>query len=48
MLALANTFGDFRAESQRDSGRKPRVARNEIPWDVGASPNNPNRVAATP
>src|SRR5437867_10669596 len=35
------------AESQRDSATKPRVARNELPWekarDIG---DNPERVVA--
>ena len=43
----ANTFGNSRADSQRDSGLKPRVARHELPWDIAASANNPNGVAAT-
>ncbi len=25
-------FGNSEDESQRDSGTKPRVARNELPW----------------
>ena len=44
----ANAFGNSRAESQRDSGLKPRVARNELPWDIAASATNPNGVVATP
>src|SRR5688572_5529736 len=34
-------------ESQRDSVTQPRVARNELPWVVGAKRNNPNGVAAS-
>ena len=41
-------FGNSRTESQRDSGLKPRVARNELPWDIAARPNNPNGVVARP
>jgi hypothetical protein len=26
-------FGDCGDESQRDSGLKPKVARNELPWE---------------
>jgi hypothetical protein len=33
-------------ESQRDSVSKPRVARNELPWEIGLDVNNPERVAA--
>ena len=39
-------FGNSLAESQRDSGSKPRVARNELPWETGSQANNPNGVAA--
>src|SRR6266542_6976992 len=39
-------FGNSDAESQRDSGAKPRVARNELPWGKLAEPINPNGVAA--
>ena len=39
-------FGNSNAESQRDSGSKPRVARHELPWETGAEVNNPNGVAA--
>jgi hypothetical protein len=43
--ALRHAFGHSNDESQRDSGSKPKVARNELPW-VGASHiNNPNGVA---
>ena len=35
-----------RIESQRDSGSKPRVARNELSWGIQPKPNNPNGVAA--
>ena len=38
-----------RAESQRDSAIKPRVARNELLWEPGAStPLNLKEVAPTP
>src|SRR5438552_9214649 len=33
-------------ESQRDSRPKPRVARNELPWENVPSRINPNGVAA--
>jgi tetratricopeptide (TPR) repeat protein len=33
-------------ESQRDSSTQPRVARNELPWDVARPPHNPEGVAA--
>src|SRR5258708_40309779 len=40
-------YGAPRAESQRDSATKPRVARNELPWEnerrIG---DNPEGVAA--
>ena len=39
-------FGNSNAESQRDSGLKPRVARNELPWEMGPWANNPTGVAA--
>ena len=39
-------FGNSNAESQRDSGSKPRVARNELPWESVPNDNNPNGVAA--
>ena len=39
-------FGNSGAESQRDSGSKPRVARNELPWETWPKENNPNGVAA--
>jgi hypothetical protein len=38
-------FGNPNKESQRDSGAKPRVARNELPWELESKPNNPNEVA---
>ena len=41
-------FGNFKAESQRDSGAKPRVARHELPWETAPQANNPNGVAAHP
>lgn len=40
------TFGYFNAESQRDSGLKPRVARPELPWEEAPQAHNPNGVAA--
>jgi hypothetical protein len=33
-------------ESQRDSVTKPKVARNELPWDRRCLIPNPNGVAA--
>jgi hypothetical protein len=39
-------FGNCGDESQRDSGSKPKVARNELPWGTGRKTNNPNGVAA--
>ena len=39
-------FGYSDAESQRDSGLQPRVARNELPWENRPQINNPNEVAA--
>src|SRR6266550_1260561 len=41
-------FGNSRVESQRDSGSKPRVARNELPWERWAKAHNPNGVVAGP
>ena len=38
-------FGNSRTESQRDSGPKPRVARNELPWETWPKAHNPNGVA---
>ena len=38
--------GKSTAESQRDSGLQPRVARNELPWENGSPAHNPNGVAA--
>jgi len=35
-----------RDESQRDSDPKPKVARNELPWETRAEADNPNGVAA--
>ena len=40
------TLGNSNDESQRDSGLKPRVARNELPWERWSQANNPNGVAA--
>src|SRR2546423_3754474 len=34
------------SESQRDSGTKPRVASNELPWGNEDDEYNPERVAA--
>ena len=34
-------FGNSNDESQRDSGLKPRVARNELPWERGPQAGNP-------
>src|SRR5439155_18876075 len=39
-------MGAGEAESQRDSATKPRVARNELPWDNDVGDSNPERVAA--
>ena len=39
-------FGNSDSESQRDSGSKPRVARNELPWETASQDNNPNGVVA--
>jgi len=33
-------------ESQRDSATKPRVARNELPWENATTGYNPERVVA--
>ena len=41
-------FQGASAESQRDSGTKPRVARNELPWETAVTDHNPNGVAAHP
>ena len=30
-------------QSQRDSGTKPRVARNELPWEISAKGKQPQR-----
>ena len=38
--------GNSSAESQRDSGLQPRVARNELPWESRPKTHNPNGVAA--
>src|SRR5207248_3127298 len=35
-------FGNSDSESQRDSGSKPRVARNKLPWENGTKTGNPN------
>ena len=39
-------FGNSGAESQRDSGQQPRVARHELPWETTSQANNPIGVAA--
>src|SRR5262245_58299220 len=40
-------FGKSGAESQRDSGPKPKVARDELPWVSGCrNIPNPNGVGA--
>ncbi len=39
-------FGNSNAESQRDSGSKPRVAGNELPWECGSNDYSPNGVVA--
>ena len=44
--AVDHRSGFFHAESQRDSGLQPRVARNELPWESGPPSHNPNGVAA--
>ena len=33
-------------ESQRDSGSKPKVATEELPWETRRQGNNPNGVVA--
>jgi hypothetical protein len=38
-------FGNSNNESQQDSGLKPRVARNALPWVVVVVDFNPNGVA---
>ena len=40
------SFGNSHAESQRDSGLQPRVARNDLPWKNKLITHNPNGVAA--
>src|SRR6266571_5541129 len=46
-MSLALTpFGNFRDESQRDSDSKPKVARNELPWETRPKANNPKGVTA--
>src|SRR5438034_563574 len=44
-VPVLGLFGQQR-ESQRDSATKPRVARNELPWDCVLIEDNPERVAA--
>ena len=41
-------FGNSPAESQRDSGSKPKVARHELPWETVPQARNPNGVVALP
>src|SRR6266496_1526901 len=38
-------FGNSEAESQKDSSAKPRVAKNELPWEKCVEATNPNGVA---
>ena len=40
------TSGNFNDESQRDSDIKPKVARDELPWERSSQIYNPNGVAA--
>ena len=42
----AMAFGVSTLESQWDSGSKPRVARNELPWEKAPESDNPNGVVA--
>ena len=42
----SNAGSQSAAESQRDSGLQPRVARHELPWESRPNGNNPNGVAA--
>ena len=44
---IAQTVESSRDESQRDSGSKPRVARNELPWVIAdEASTNPKGVTA--
>ena len=50
-ISFASAFAtalhiDADAESQRDSGPKPKVATKELPWETRPQANNPNGVAA--
>jgi len=46
---VQNNLSGLAGESQRDSGLKPKVARNELPWvDVVRNFFNPNGVVAAP
>ena len=45
-FASQDLTSQFNDESQRDSGLKPRVARNELPWAIGSLAHNPNGVAS--
>src|SRR6266496_4916169 len=45
MHILARVFR-WPAESQRDSGTEPRVARNELPWGNLDDEYNPERAVA--
>src|SRR5262245_16583446 len=38
--------GNSEVESQRDSGLKPRHARNELPWESVSHTHNPKGVVA--
>jgi hypothetical protein len=38
--------GKAKDKSRRDSGSKPRVARQELPWEKWAKANNPNGAVA--
>ncbi len=42
----ASCLANSNEESQRDSGLKPKVARNELPWVSASHVNNPNGVVA--
>ena len=45
-LIIPMPCGNPDAESQRDSGSKPKVARNELPWENAPQTGNPNGVVA--
>jgi hypothetical protein len=44
---MAKPFRHLDNESQRDSSSKPRVARNELPWEHKSQAINPNGVVAS-